>query len=137
MLLWSRYELARVGLGETEAQRLEIDVRVAKLPMTSVLRARVIGEPRGFMKALIDVKSDRVLGFTMLGPKAGEVVAVMQTAMLAGLSYTGLRDAIYTHPTMAEGLNVLVMNVPPVAMRGQAPGRATAVGAARPARPRN
>ena len=130
-------ELARVGLGETEAQRLEIDVRVAKLPMTSVLRARVIGEPRGFMKALIDVKSDRVLGFTMLGPKAGEVVAVMQTAMLAGLSYTGLRDAIYTHPTMAEGLNVLFMNVPPLAMRGQAPGRATAVGAARPARPRN
>jgi pyruvate/2-oxoglutarate dehydrogenase complex dihydrolipoamide dehydrogenase (E3) component len=108
-------ELGRVGLGETEAQRLQIDVRVAKLPMTSVLRARVTGETRGFMKALIDVKSGCVLGFSMLGPQAGEVVAVVQTAMLAGLPYTGLRDAIFTHPTMAEGLNVLLLNLPPSA----------------------
>ena len=105
-------ELARVGLGEVEAQRLKIGVRVSKLPMASVLRARVIGETRGFMKALIDVKSDRLLGFTMFGPEAGEAVAVVQTAMLAGLPYTGLRDAIYTHPTMAEGLNVLFATTP-------------------------
>lgn len=105
-------ELGRVGLGEREAQRLKIDVRVAKLPMSSVLRARVTGETRGFMKAVIDLKSDRVLGFTMFGPQAGEVVAVVQTAMLAGLPYTALRDAIYTHPTMAEGLSVLFTNLP-------------------------
>ena len=107
-------ELGRVGIGETEAQRLKIDVRVARVAMTSVLRARVMGGDRGFMKALIDIKSDRVRGFTMLGPQAGEVIAFVQTAMLAGLPYTGLRDAIFTHPTMAEGLNVLFMNFPPM-----------------------
>jgi hypothetical protein len=65
------------------------------------------------MKMLLAADSDRILGFTMLGASAGEVVAVVQTAMLAGLPYTGLRDAILTHPTMAEGLNVLLATVPP------------------------
>jgi pyruvate/2-oxoglutarate dehydrogenase complex dihydrolipoamide dehydrogenase (E3) component len=104
-------ELGRVGLSETDARRLGVDVRVVRLPMTSVLRARAIGETRGFMKALIDTKSDQILGFTMLGADAGEVIAVVQTAMLAGLPYSGLRDAILTHPTMAEGLNVLFASV--------------------------
>jgi pyruvate/2-oxoglutarate dehydrogenase complex dihydrolipoamide dehydrogenase (E3) component len=76
------------------------------------VRARTIGETRGFIKALIDAHSDRILGFTLLGAGAGEVVAVVQTAMLAGLPYIGLRDAILTHPTMAEGLTVLFTNVP-------------------------
>ena len=106
-------ELARVGLDETTAQQQRIAVRVARIPMTSVLRARAIGETRGFMKMLLDADSDRILGFTMLGADAGEVLAVVQTAMLAGLPYTGLRDAILTHPTMAEGLNVLLASVPP------------------------
>jgi probable pyridine nucleotide-disulfide oxidoreductase len=75
-----------------------------------VLRARAIGETHGFMKILLDAKSDRILGFTMLGAGAGEVLAVVQTAMLGGLPYTTLRDAILTHPTMAEGLNVLLTN---------------------------
>jgi hypothetical protein len=81
--------------------------------MTAVLRARAIGETRGFMKMLIEADGDRILGFTMLGANAGEVLAVVQTAMLAGMPYTGLRDAIFTHPTMAEGLNVLLTSVPP------------------------
>jgi pyruvate/2-oxoglutarate dehydrogenase complex dihydrolipoamide dehydrogenase (E3) component len=106
-------ELARVGLDETTAKRQRIAVRVVKIPMTSVLRARAIGETRGFMKMLLAADSDRILGFTMLGANAGEVLAVVQTAMLAGLPYTGLRDAILTHPTMAEGLNVLLTTVPP------------------------
>ena len=59
------------------------------------------------MKALLDAKQDRILGFTMFGPEAGEVMAAVQTAMLAGLPYTGLRDAILAHPTMAEGLGPL------------------------------
>jgi pyruvate/2-oxoglutarate dehydrogenase complex dihydrolipoamide dehydrogenase (E3) component len=105
-------ELGRVGLGEEEAERRGIAIRVARLPMSSVLRARTIGETRGFMKALIDARSDRILGFTMLGSGAGEVIAAVQTAMLAGLPYTGLRDAIFTHPTMAEGLGVLLAGVP-------------------------
>ncbi|GEO17884.1 mercuric reductase [Microvirga aerophila] len=106
-------ELGRVGLNETEARRQNIAVRVVTLPMASVLRARTLGETRGFMKVLLDAHSDRILGFTMLAPNAGEVIAVVQTAMLAGLPYTGLRDAIFTHPTMAEGLNVLFTSVPP------------------------
>jgi pyruvate/2-oxoglutarate dehydrogenase complex dihydrolipoamide dehydrogenase (E3) component len=106
-------ELGRVGLNEAEAKLKGRDVRVVTLPMASVLRARALGETRGFMKVLLDAHSDRILGFTMLGPGAGEVVAVVQTAMLAGLPYTALRDAIFTHPTMAEGLNVLFANAPP------------------------
>jgi pyruvate/2-oxoglutarate dehydrogenase complex dihydrolipoamide dehydrogenase (E3) component len=105
-------ELGRVGLDETEAKRRGIAVRVARLPMSSVLRARTIGETRGFMKAIIDQRSDRILGFTMLGSGAGEVIAAVQSAMLGGLPYTGLRDAILAHPTMAEGLNVLLAGVP-------------------------
>lgn len=105
-------ELGRVGLGEAEAKRRGIAIRVARLPMTSVLRARTIGETRGFMKAIIDARSDRILGFTMLGSGAGEVIAAVQSAMLAGLAYTGLRDAILTHPTMTEGLSVLLAGVP-------------------------
>lgn len=106
-------ELARVGLDETAAQQQGVAVRVAEIPMTSVLRARAIGETLGFMKMVIDANSDRILGFTMLGAGAGEVLAVVQTAMLAGMPYTGLRDAIFTHPTMAEGLNVLLSSIPP------------------------
>jgi pyruvate/2-oxoglutarate dehydrogenase complex dihydrolipoamide dehydrogenase (E3) component len=64
------------------------------------------------MKALVAADSDRILGFTMIGPEAGEVVAVVQTAMLTGMPYTGLRDAIIAHPTMAEGLGALFAKVP-------------------------
>jgi pyruvate/2-oxoglutarate dehydrogenase complex dihydrolipoamide dehydrogenase (E3) component len=103
--------LARVGLSEAEAQRRGIAVRVAKLPIVAVLRSRTISETRGFMKALVEADGDRILGFTMIGAEAGEVVAVVQTAMLAGMPYTGLRDAIIAHPTMAEGLGVLFTNV--------------------------
>jgi pyruvate/2-oxoglutarate dehydrogenase complex dihydrolipoamide dehydrogenase (E3) component len=105
-------ELARVGFDETAAKRQRIPVRVVKLAMTSVLRARALGETRGFMKVLLDASSDRILGFTMLGAAAGEVLAVVQTAMLGGLPCTALRDAIFTHPTMAEGLNVLLASIP-------------------------
>jgi len=98
--------------GRIGAKQKGVNVRVLTLPMTSILRARTRGEMRGFMKMLLDTRSDRILGFTMLGPEAGEVIAVVQTAMLAGLAYTGLRDAIFTHPTMAEGLNVLLANPP-------------------------
>ncbi|MDB5408428.1 MAG: Dihydrolipoyl dehydrogenase, partial [Rhodospirillales bacterium] len=72
-----------------------------------------IDEPQGFMKALVGEVDDRILGFTMIGAEAGEVIAAVQTAILAGLPYTGLRDAILTHPTMAEGLGSLFSNVPP------------------------
>ena len=103
--------LARVGLSEAEARDSGVAVRVAKLPMKAVLRTRTTSETAGFMKALVDA-DDRILGFTMIGSEAGEVMAVVQTAMVAGLPYTALRDAILTHPTMSEGLNALFGNVP-------------------------
>ena len=76
-------------------------MRVAKLPMSAVLRTRTIDELQGFMKALVGADDDRILGFAMIGAEAGEVAAAVQM-VLAGLPYTGLRDAILTHPTMAE-----------------------------------
>jgi pyruvate/2-oxoglutarate dehydrogenase complex dihydrolipoamide dehydrogenase (E3) component len=104
--------LARVGLSEEEARLRGIEVRVATLPMSAVLRTRTIDEERGFMKALVDTRTDQILGFAMIGPEAGEVMAVVQMAMLAGSPYTALRDAVLAHPTMAEGLVSLFANVP-------------------------
>jgi len=109
--LFTDPQVAQIGLTEIEARREGIDVRVAKLPMASVLRTRTIDETTGFMKALIEANGPRILGFTMIGPEAGEVMAVVEIAMLAGLPYTALRDAILTHPTMAEGLNALFSTV--------------------------
>jgi pyruvate/2-oxoglutarate dehydrogenase complex dihydrolipoamide dehydrogenase (E3) component len=109
--LFTDPQLAQVGLTETEAARRNVAVRVAKIPMSTILRTRTIDETHGFMKALIEAKGDRILGFSMLGPEAGEVMAVVETAMLAEFPYTKLRDAILTHPTMAEGLNALFSGV--------------------------
>ena len=104
--------LAHVGLSERDAERQGVKSRVAKLPMSVVLRARATGETDGFMKALVGENDDRILGFTMIGAQAGEVMAVVHTAMMADLPYTRLRDADFAHPTMAEGLNFLFSNVP-------------------------
>lgn len=105
-------ELARVGLNESEARKLAIPYRVAKIPMAAVLRTRTLSETRGFLKALISTESDEILGFTAIGNEAGELMSVVQAAMLAKLPFTALRDAIFTHPTMAEGLTVLFAAVP-------------------------
>jgi pyruvate/2-oxoglutarate dehydrogenase complex dihydrolipoamide dehydrogenase (E3) component len=105
-------EFARVGLSETEAKERGIAYRLAKIPIDAVYRARTLTETRGFLKALIDTESDRILGFTALGAEAGEIIAVVQVAMLAGLPYSALRDAIFTHPTMSEGLIPLFSAVP-------------------------
>ena len=104
-------ELARIGLNESEAKARQIAYRVARMPMSAVLRTRTISEPRGFMKMLIDDGSDRILGFTAFGAEASELMAVVQTAMLGGLPYTALRDALFTHPTAAEGLTLLLASV--------------------------
>ena len=109
--LFTDPELARVGLDETEAKAKGIDYRLAKIPISVVLRTQTLSETRGFMKALVDVNSDRILGFTAFGPEAGEVMAVVQLAISAKLPYTALRDAVFTHPTMAEGLIALFSSV--------------------------
>ncbi len=110
--LFTDPELARVGLSEREARERGVGYRLAKLPMEAVLRARTLSETRGFYKALIEADGERILGFTAFGPEAGEVMAVVQVAILAGLPYTALRDAVLTHPTMAEGLAGLFGSVP-------------------------
>ena len=107
-------EFARIGLSETEAKVQGVEYRLAKIPTVAVLRTRTLSETRGFMKALIDTKSDRILGFTAFSAEAGEVIASVQVAMLAGLPYTTLRDAVLTHPTMLEGLIPLFSAVPPI-----------------------
>jgi pyruvate/2-oxoglutarate dehydrogenase complex dihydrolipoamide dehydrogenase (E3) component len=104
--------LARVGLSEGEAQRKGIAVRVARLPMSNVLRTEATDETQGFMKVVVATDDDRILGFTMIGSESGEVMAAVQTAMLAELPYTNLRDAVFTHLTIAEGLGPLLSNVP-------------------------
>ena len=107
-------EFARIGLRETEAKARGIGYRLSKTPMNGVFRARTLSETRGFMKALIDDKSDRILGFTAFGVGAGDTMAAVQVAMIAGLPYTALRDAIFTHPTLPEGLISLFSKVPPI-----------------------
>ncbi len=105
--------LARVGLSEGEAQRKGISVRIAKLPMSNVLRTEATDETMGFMKVVVSADDDRILGFTMIGSEAGEVMTAIQTAMLAELPYTKLRDAVISHLTVAEGFGPLFENVPP------------------------
>ncbi len=104
--------LARVGLSERDAQREGIKARVATLPMKAVLRTETTDETFGFMKVLVGVSDERIFGFTMIGAEAGDVMAAVQTAMLAGLPYTKLRDAVISHLTFAEGLGPLFSNVP-------------------------
>jgi pyruvate/2-oxoglutarate dehydrogenase complex dihydrolipoamide dehydrogenase (E3) component len=103
--------LARVGLNEVEARRRGVPVRLATLPAQAILRTETTGETRGFLKALVHAQRDDIVGFTMLGADAGEVMAVVQMAMLAGMPYTKVRDAVLAHPTMAEGLGALFERV--------------------------
>ena len=97
-------ELARIGLSETDAKVKGIPYRLFKVPMEANLRARTLSETRGFLKALVEADSDRILGFTAFGVGAGEILAAVQIAMIAGLPYIALSDAVLTHPTLAEGL---------------------------------
>ena len=100
-------ELARVGLNESQARERGIAFRVATVPIDSAWRPWTLSERRGFMKTLIDVHSDRILGFTAFGPEAGELMGTVHVTMLAEQPYTILRDAAFAHPTMTEGLKAL------------------------------
>jgi pyruvate/2-oxoglutarate dehydrogenase complex dihydrolipoamide dehydrogenase (E3) component len=102
--LFTDPELAHIGLSESESQKQGVPYRLFKVPMEANLRARTLSETRGFLKALVEAKTDRILGFTAFGVGAGEIMAAVQVAMIAGLPYSALRDAILTHPTLTEGL---------------------------------
>jgi pyruvate/2-oxoglutarate dehydrogenase complex dihydrolipoamide dehydrogenase (E3) component len=104
-------QLGRVGLTETDASAAGKQIKVAKLPMTSVARALETDETRGFMKAVVDAETGQVLGAAILGIDGGEVMAVLEIAMLGKLPYTVLRDAVLAHPTLAESLNNLFMTL--------------------------
>lgn len=104
-------QLGRVGMSERDAKAAGLNYRVAKLPMARVARAIEMDETRGFMKAVVDADTDRILGAAVLGVEGGEVVAVLQMAMMGDLPWTRLRDAVMAHPTLAESLNNLFMTL--------------------------
>jgi pyruvate/2-oxoglutarate dehydrogenase complex dihydrolipoamide dehydrogenase (E3) component len=105
-------ELARVGKNESEARRDGVEYRLAKMPMAEILRTRTVSEPRGLLKVLVAKNRDEILGFTAFGIEASELMVAIQTAMLGHLPYTVLRDAILAHPTISEGLSLLLATVP-------------------------
>jgi len=105
--LFTDPEFARIGLSEKEAKEQGIAYRLFKIPMEAVMRASTLSETRGFLKALVETKSDRILGFTAFGVGAAEIMTCVQIAMSAGIPYTTLRDTILTHPTLIEGLIAL------------------------------
>ena len=104
-------QLGRVGLSEAEAREQGYDVRVAKMPMNYVARAIEMDESRGVMKAVVDGGSGKILGCAVLGIEGGEIMAMIQIAMMGELPYTNLRDGVFAHPTLAESLNTLFAGV--------------------------
>src|SRR5207248_1285608 len=100
-------QLGRIGLTEKQAREQRRAVKVAKLPMEHVARAIEVGETRGFMKAVVDAATGQVLGAAVLGIEGGEVMAMLQLAMMGGVAFPRLRDGVFAHPTLAEALNNL------------------------------
>ena len=102
-------QLGRIGISETEAKGKKMNFRVAKLPMSNVARAIEMSETRGFMKAIVDADTNQILGAAVLGVEGGEVMAMLEIAMMADMPYTVLKNAVLAHPTLAESLNSLFM----------------------------
>jgi pyruvate/2-oxoglutarate dehydrogenase complex dihydrolipoamide dehydrogenase (E3) component len=100
-------QLGRIGITETQARELNKNVRVANMAMSSVARALEVDESRGFMKAIVDADTDQILGAAVLGIEGGEIMSMLQLAMMGKIPFTILRDAIFAHPTLAESLNNL------------------------------
>jgi pyruvate/2-oxoglutarate dehydrogenase complex dihydrolipoamide dehydrogenase (E3) component len=105
--LFTDPQLGRIGLTETEARAKKARIRVAKMPMNYVARALEIDEPRGFLKVIVDDRTEKILGAAVLGVEGGEVMSMLQLAMMGKLKYSKLRDGIFAHPTLAESLNNL------------------------------
>jgi len=100
-------QLGRVGLTEREARERGINVRVAKLPMSHVSRAIELAETRGFMKAVVDARTDQILGAAMLGIEGGEIAGIVQMAMIGRVPYAAIKELVFSHPTLSEALNNL------------------------------
>src|SRR5947209_7244064 len=110
--LFTDPELAHIGLHETDAQSQNVSYRLFKVPMEANLRARTLSETRGFLKAVVEAESDRILGFTAFAVGAGDIMSAVQIAMIGGVTYTALRDAVLTHPTLTHGLLALFSSAP-------------------------
>lgn len=100
-------QLGRVGLTESEARTQYKNIRVAKMPMSRVARALEVDETRGFMKVIVDADTNLIVGAVVLGLEGGEIMSILEVAMMGKLPYTALRDGIFAHPTLAESLNNL------------------------------
>ena len=100
-------QLGRIGMSEEDARAAGHNIRIARMPMNRVARALEVDEPRGFMKAIIDADTNQILGGAVLGIEGGEMIAQLQIAMMGKLSYMYLREAIFSHPTLAEAWNNL------------------------------
>ena len=104
-------QLGRIGLTEQEARAQGRAIRVAKIPTSWVARAVETAEPRGFIKAVVDAETGQILGAAVLAVEGGEIMSMLQIAMMGKLPYTALEDGIFAHPAFAEGLNTLFMNM--------------------------
>jgi pyruvate/2-oxoglutarate dehydrogenase complex dihydrolipoamide dehydrogenase (E3) component len=109
--VFSDPELGRVGLTEKAAREQARDIVVAKMPMSHVARAIELDETRGLMKVVLDAENGQILGCAILGVWGGEIMSLLQVAMMGGLPYTALRDGVFSHPTLAESLNNLFATV--------------------------
>ena len=104
-------QLGRVGMTENEARARGNQIRIARMPMTKVARALEVSETRGFMKVVVDAGTGQILGAAILGVEGGEIMSILQVAMMGKLRYTDLRDGVFAHPTLAESLNNLFMHL--------------------------
>jgi len=100
-------QLGRVGMTQREAEAAGLPVKVATYPMSKVARALEVDETQGFLKAVVDAQSGKILGAAVLSLEGGELAALFQIAMMGGLHYSALREGIFSHPTLAESLNNL------------------------------
>jgi pyruvate/2-oxoglutarate dehydrogenase complex dihydrolipoamide dehydrogenase (E3) component len=100
-------QLGRIGLSATDARAQGRNIKIAKMPMNYVARALELDESRGFMKAVVDADTGQILGAAVLGIEGGEIMAILEVAMIGKVPYTVLRDGIFAHPTLAESLNNL------------------------------
>ena len=102
-------QLGRVGMTETEARVRNIKIRVAKMPMSYVARALEVDESRGFLKAIVEAETKQILGAAVIGIEGGEIMSILQLAMMGKLPYTALHTAIFSHPNLSESLNNLFL----------------------------
>lgn len=111
-VLFTDPQLGRIGLSEKQAQAANVGFEVAKIPMNYVARALELDRASGFMKALVNTKTKQILGAAILGVEGGEIMSMLQIAMMGKVPYTALRDGIFAHPTLAESLNTLFSSLP-------------------------